>query len=191
MQPPLAIGGTRRLSETGSTQRIGKVMMILAWVAGLSLAAIWFSGVEERRINPNQEPESVATDSGVEVRLQSNAQGHYLLGGQINGRDVTFLLDTGATFVAIPARVADRLDLPRGQRITVNTANGMADSFTTSIDSLRLGEIALENVNAGIVPGMGGEEILLGMSALRQLDFSQRGGELILRQYRQTEDMYE
>jgi aspartyl protease family protein len=47
-----------------------------------------------------------------------------------------------------------------------------------------LGAIGLVNVNAGIVPGMDGEEILLGMSALRQLDFSQRGGELILRQYR-------
>jgi aspartyl protease family protein len=172
------------LSETGSTQRIGKIMMILAWVAGLSLAAMWFSGLEERRINPNQTPESITTDRAIEVRLQSNAQGHYLLGGQINGRDVTFLLDTGATFVAIPAGVADRLGLPRGRRIAVNTANGMADSYTTRIDSLRLGAIGLVNVNAGIVPGMDGEEILLGMSALRQLDFSQRGGELILRQYR-------
>lgn len=172
------------MSETGSTQRMGKVMMILAWVAGLSLAAMWFSGVEERRINPNQQPQSMDTGSGVEVRLQSNAQGHYLAVGQINGRDVTFLLDTGATFVAIPANVAERLDLPRGRRITVSTANGMANSFTTRIDSLQLGAIGLENVNAGIVPGMGGNEILLGMSALRQLDFSQRGGELILRQHR-------
>lgn len=158
--------------------------MILAWVAGLSLAAMWFAGVEERRINPNQQPESLTTEGGVEVRLQSNPQGHYLAKGEINGREVTFLLDTGATFVAIPARVADRLGLPRGRRVTVNTANGTADSFTTSIDTLQLGAIRLHDVNAGIVPGMGGEEILLGMSALRQLDFTQRGGELILRQHR-------
>jgi len=171
------------LSETGSTQRIGKVMMILAWVAGLSLAVMWFSGVEERRINPNQQPESSETVGGVQVRLQSNAQGHYLADGQINGRDVTFRLDTGATFVAIPVDVADRLGLRRGQRITVSTANGDADSFTTRVDSLQLGAIRLENVNAGIVPGMSGDEILLGMSALRQLDFAQRRGELILRQH--------
>lgn len=158
--------------------------MILAWVAGLSLAVMWFSGVEERRLNPNQQPESVTTDSGVEVRLESNPQGHYLMTGAINGREVTFLLDTGATFVAIPANVADSIGLPRGRRITVNTANGSADSFTTRIDTLQLGAIRLHDVNAGIVPGMGGQEILLGMSALRQLDFSQRGGELILRQQR-------
>jgi aspartyl protease family protein len=172
------------LSETGSTQRIGKVMMILAWVIGLGLAAMWFSGVEERRLNPNQAPESIATNSGIEVRLASNPQGHYLMTGEINGREVTFLLDTGATFVAIPANVANRLDLPRGRRIAVSTANGTADSFTTNIDTLQLGDILLSDVNAGIVPGMDGEEILLGMSALRQLDFTQRGGELILRQHR-------
>jgi aspartyl protease family protein len=163
---------------------MGKIMMILAWIAGLSLAAMWFSGVEERRFNPNQQPESVTTEDGVEVRLESNPQGHYLVRGAINGRDVTFLLDTGATFVAIPANVADSLGLPRGRRVMVNTANGTAASFTTRIDSLRLGAISLQDVDAGIVPGMGGDEILLGMSALRQLEFSQRGGELILRQHR-------
>jgi aspartyl protease family protein len=163
---------------------MGRIMMILAWVAGLSLAAMWFSGVEERRLNPNQQPDSVITQEGVEVRLASNPQGHYLLGGEINGHAATFLLDTGATFVAIPANVADRLGLQRGRRIAVSTANGTADSFTTRIDTLQLGAIRLHDVNAGIVPGMDGEEILLGMSALRQLEFTQRGGELILRQHR-------
>ncbi|WP_373186943.1 TIGR02281 family clan AA aspartic protease [Halopseudomonas sp.] len=172
------------MSESGSTQRMGRVMMILAWVAGLSLAVIWFSGVEERRLNPNQQPESATTERGVEVRLESNPQGHYLVGGEINGQEVTFLLDTGATFVAVPANVADRLGLQRGRRIAVSTANGTADSFTTRIGTLQLGAIRLQDVNAGIVPGMDGEEILLGMSALRQLDFTQRGGELILRQQR-------
>ena len=83
--------------------------MILAWVIGLGLAAMWFSGVEERRLNPNQAPQSITTNSGIEVRLASNPQGHYLMTGEINGREVTFLLDTGATFVAIPASVASGL----------------------------------------------------------------------------------
>ncbi|WP_150303294.1 retropepsin-like aspartic protease family protein [Pseudomonas saliphila] len=160
-------------------------MLVLAWIAGLALAANWFAGLEERQRNPNQQPDSVRTDSVIEVRLDSNRQGHYLVGGQINGTDVTFLLDTGATFVAIPAEVADGLGLRRGRPVMVSTANGLAESYSTQIDSLALGDIRLQDVAAGIVPGMTGDEILLGMSALRQLDFSQQGGQLILRQNRQ------
>lgn len=170
-------------SPAGGTRRFGTVMLILAWVAGIGLAANWFAGVEERRRNPNQVPASVRTDGGVEVILQSNPQGHYLATGHINGEEVTFLLDTGATFVAVPARLAERLGLRRGQPSMVMTANGPAQSFATRIDELRLGDITLQAVEAGIVPGMTGDQILLGMSALRRLDFSQRGGELILRQY--------
>lgn len=160
-------------------------MLVLAWLVGLALAANWFAGVEERQHNPNMQPESVRTDTAIEVRLDSNRQGHYLVGGQINGADVTFLLDTGATFVAIPADVAGDLGLKRGRPVMVNTANGLTESYSTRIDSLVLGDIRLHDVAAGIVPGMQGDEILLGMSALRQLDFSQQGGQLILRQNRQ------
>lgn len=171
------------MSDSPSTRRMGKVMMFAAWGAGMLLAVQWFAGVEERKRNPNQVPRSVASLDAVEVRLLANRQGHYLLNGQINGREVTFLLDTGATFVAIPGTLADRLQLPRGRRFQVNTANGTADSFETTIDRLQLGDIQLQNVSAGIVPGMGGEDVLLGMSALQQLEFSQQGGELILRHY--------
>lgn len=160
-------------------------MLVLAWIAGLALAANWFAGIQERQRNPNQQPDSMLTDSAIEVRLDSNRQGHYLVGGQINGTDVTFLLDTGATFVAIPSEVAGKLGLARGRPIMVSTANGLAESYSTHIDSLVLGDIRLQDVAAGIVPGMTGDEILLGMSALRQLDFSQQGGQLILRQNRQ------
>lgn len=160
-------------------------MLILAWIAGLALAANWFAGMEDRQRNPNQQPVSIRSDSAIEVRLDSNRQGHYLVNGQINGTDVTFLLDTGATFVAIPESVAGELNLQRGRPVMVNTANGLTESYSTRIDTLTLGDIRLHDVAAGIVPGMGGEGVLLGMSALRQLDFSQQGGQLILRQNRQ------
>ena len=51
------------------------------------------------------------------------------------------------------------------------------------LQTLQLGDILLHDVEAGIVPGMAGEEVLLGMSALRQLDFRSQGGDLLLRQY--------
>lgn len=163
-------------------RRLGTIMMVLAWVAGLALAAQWFAGMEERRRNPNQAPVSLHRGDTVEVHLERNRQGHYLAEGRINGQPVTFLLDTGATFVAVPATLAERLNLPRGRPMMVNTANGLTESWSTRIVTLQLGDIQLRDVSAGIVPGILGDEVLLGMSALKQLDFSQQGGELILRQ---------
>jgi len=86
-----------------SQRRLGTGMLILAWGAGLLLAAYWFSGVEERQQNPNQNPDSVHLDNAVEVTLEPNRQGHFLVDGQINQHGVTFLVDTGASFVAVPA----------------------------------------------------------------------------------------
>ena len=63
----------------------------------------------------------------------------------------------------------------------VNTANGVATAYATRLSSLRMGAIELYDVSASIVPGMGGEQILLGMSVLKQVDFSQIGDELTLR----------
>jgi len=164
-------------------RKLGTGMLILAWAAGLLLAAYWFSDVEKRQQNPNQQPESRHLDNAVEVRLEANRQGHFLVDGQINQQAVTFLVDTGASFVAIPAELAEEMGLQRGRRFMVETANGSAPGFSTRLQRLRIGDIELRDVDAGIVPGMGGDDVLLGMSALRQLDFSSRGGDLLLRQY--------
>ena len=112
------------------------------------------------------------------MRLASSRQGHYLLNGQINGQGVTFLLDTGATQVAVPEALAARLALERGAPITLSTANGRATGWRTRLDQLQLGDIRL----SGVAPGMDGDEVLLGMSALKQLEFTQRDGTLVLRQ---------
>ncbi|WP_193072217.1 TIGR02281 family clan AA aspartic protease [Pseudomonas sp. FME51] len=172
-------------------RRLGTVMLVLAWIVGLGLAAQWFTGLEERKRNPNQAPVSLQVGTAVEVRLERNRHGHYLSAGQINGQPVTFLLDTGATFVAVPASLAERLNLSRGRPVMVNTANGPTESWSTRIDTLQLGGIRLHDVSAGIVPGILGEDVLLGMSALKQLDFSQQGGEMILRQHAKVESEYE
>ena len=171
------------MSETPQPgQRAGKVMLILAWLAALLLATHFFGGWEERQRNPNQAPQSLRGDDFIEVHLASSRQGHYLATGQINGQAVTFLLDTGATQVAVPQQLARSLGLQPGAAIVINTANGRATAHRTRLDSLRLGDIVLRDVAALIVPGMEGDEVLLGMSALKQLEFSQKGGTLVLRQ---------
>ncbi len=157
-------------------------MWVLAWGAGLLLATHFFGGREDRQRNPNQTPQSVHGEGYVEVSLASSRQGHYVVNGQIDGQDVTFLLDTGATQVAIPSQVARDLGLQAGAPVQIRTANGLATAHRTRLERLQLGDIVLHDVSALIAPGMDGDEILLGMSALKQLEFSQKGGTLVLRQ---------
>ena len=158
-------------------------MLVLAWGAALLLATRFFADWEQSRFNPNREPVSVVQGDQVEVHLESNIQGHFVADGLINGRPVTFLLDTGATDVAIPAELAEALDLARGAPVRLQTANGQTTGYRTVLDSLALGDIVLQDVRALIAPGFGGEQVLLGMSALKQLEFTQRAGTLVLRQH--------
>ena len=94
-----------------------------------------------------------------------------------------FLLDTGATDVAVPGALAQELGLEAGAPVSVNTANGRSTGYRTRLSELTLGDIRLQDVRALIVPGMDGDEVLLGMSALKQLEFTQRDGTLVLRHY--------
>ena len=158
-------------------------MLIASFALGLLGLTFFFDGWLEEQQNPNRNPFSSETSSGIhQVVLQRNRQGHYLTSGQINGVPVTFLLDTGATDVAIPAMIAGKAGLNRGFATRAATANGVITVYSTRIDELIFGNITLHNVNASITPSMGGDTILLGMSALKQLEFSQRGSTLTLRQ---------
>ena len=158
-------------------------MLVLAWGAGILLATRFFADWEQSRFNPNREPVSLIQGEQIEVRFESNVQGHFVADGRINGETVTFLLDTGATDVAIPADLAERLSLPRGTAVMLQTANGQSTGYRTVLNSLGLGDILLHDVRALIAPGFGGDQVLLGMSALKQLEFTQRAGTLVLRQH--------
>lgn len=156
--------------------------MIIAWAAALFLATRFFAEWEQRQENPNTVVASEHGDGYVEVKLMSNRDGHFVMTGQINARPVQFMLDTGATNVAVPESIAQTLSLERGERVQVSTANGRTDAFRTTLQRLQIGDIVLNNVRALVVPGLDGEQVLLGMSAVKQLEFTQRGGTLLLRQ---------
>lgn len=170
------------MSQPTAGRRAGKVMLLLAWVAALVLATRFFGDWEQRQYNPNAEPQSLHSARGVEVRLSSARGGHYRLNGQINGQAVTFLIDTGATAVSIPRELGERLGLKPGAPVALSTANGIAEGHRTRLASLQLGDIRLQDVAAILAPNMPGNEVLLGMSALKQLEFTQRDGTLVLRQ---------
>lgn len=160
--------------------KIGKIMFFLALL--LALLTVYFSKQQARINNPNQNPHSAINAAGERtVILERNRFGHYVSSGTINGESVTFLLDTGATDVAIPQSLEKKLQLKRGRSIYINTANGTSNAYTTQLDSLSIGAIQLRNIDATIAPNMKGDEVLLGMSVLKQLDFAQRGNQLELR----------
>lgn len=165
-------------------KRMGLGMQVAAWVVLIALLTWYFGGLIERQRNPNRNIATHYSEGGLrEVVLERNRQGHYVAVGAINGQPVEFLLDTGATTIAIPARVAHALRLPRGRSFRTRTANGITESYETRLGSVSIGDITLYDVEAGITPGLDSEQILLGMSFLRHIEFSQRGNTLTLRQY--------
>ncbi|MBU3021554.1 TIGR02281 family clan AA aspartic protease [Aestuariibacter sp. A3R04] len=156
-------------------------MYILAWICGLGLLTFVFSDLLDKQHNPNSEPESVRIDNKTEVRLKQNRAGHYITTGTINNVAVEFLVDTGATDVAIPAHMQGKLGLTVTGSGLAQTANGVVRVARTELRSVSIGDIVVNNVRANLNPGMTGEQILLGMSVLKQLEFTQREDWLILR----------
>ncbi|MEM1155817.1 MAG: TIGR02281 family clan AA aspartic protease [Pseudomonadota bacterium] len=164
-------------------KRMGLGMQVMAWLMFLGLGVFFFSDVLEKQFNPNQQLETRhSADGSAEVVLQRNRQGHYVTSGEINGSPVTFMLDTGATGVAIPSAVANRLGLEPGAAFPTQTANGVAVSYAVTLDQVSVGGIALPDVRASITPGLATDQVLLGMSFLKHIEFTQRGDQLILRQ---------
>ncbi|MDR2092019.1 MAG: TIGR02281 family clan AA aspartic protease [Azoarcus sp.] len=167
--------------EEGTTRRMGRGM---AWLAALSLLGLlwlFFAGIEERRDNPNRKLAVVPGSTG-ELVLKRNRAGHYIAPGTINGQPVTFMLDTGATQVALPAKLGASLGLSAGPVVRVSTANGYVEARMTIIDELGLGPFIVRQVQASLNPGMDHDDtILLGMNVLKRLEFTQSGDTLILR----------
>jgi aspartyl protease family protein len=168
--------------DSKDVQSTGRFMLILAWLGGLILLTLLFQDFLNEQFNPNTAPTVIAGEDGrSQVVLDRNAQGHYVASGRINGMPVTFLLDTGATDVAVPEDLAERLRLKRRGGGISQTANGPVAVWHTVLDEVSLGAIRLENVRASILPSMDGvDKVLLGMSFLKQLEFSQRDGQLTL-----------
>lgn len=164
-------------------EKLGRGMLTLAWIAGLGLLTLVFGYWEEEQVNPNARPSGTIENGVREVVLEQNRAGHYVATGSINGEEAVFLLDTGATDVVVSQDLAERAGLQAGPTQYAQTANGRIKVRATRLDSLKLGTISLRNVSASINPSMGGPQVLLGMSALQQIEFTQRGDLLTLRQH--------
>ena len=164
-------------------KRFGKAFIVATWLIVIVLLTLFFNKQLDKQRNPNQEIDGAITLQGAkEIVLKRNRAGHYVATGQINHRNVEFFVDTGASNVAVPAHLAKHLGLSPERTIIYQTANGNVRGYTTTIETIALGNIIINNVGGGINPGMKDDHILLGMSFLKHVEFTQRGDQLIIRQ---------
>jgi aspartyl protease family protein len=161
--------------------RAGTGMTAVAWIIFLAILFGLFDHLISKRNNPNQNIVTTMNGYQKEIVLQRNPYGHYVSSGTINGKPVVFLLDTGASDIAIPESVADEIGLPKGRPVMVKTANGNARAYRTQLDSVAIGDIKLYDLNATILTNITGDEILLGMSFLKHFEIIQKGRALTIR----------
>ena len=114
--------------------------------------------------------------------VTADGRGHYAVQGSINGMVTQFLVDTGATIVIMSSNEADRLRIAykTAPRALVNTANGTVPYRLVKIDRIRVGDVELTNVDAGVLEGTYDGPTLLGMSFLSRTEVSRDGQSMVL-----------
>ena len=123
----------------------------------------------------------VGADGAPELVVRRDRGRQYVVPGTVNGVNVEFLIDTGATGVAIPPAVARRLKLRRGPKVEITTASDVIPGHLVILDEVSLGPLSLKRVHGSVSEHSIHDEVLLGMSFLRHFDLSQRGRSLTLR----------
>ncbi len=116
------------------------------------------------------------------VTLYANSGGHHVGEAIINGVPLKYIVDTGATTVAMNSGDAKyaNIDYTKGSIGRVSTANGDVNVYSVKLNSLKLGAITLNNVDAVVIEGGSPPLVLLGNSALTRLDMKQDGIALTL-----------
>jgi hypothetical protein len=177
--PRLKVAGapSRESATAGQARRPG--VDDLAWCAALFLATRFFGQWEERQQNPNVVVTSEQHDGVVEVKLAGNAQGHFVASGRSTGGVHARYRrhrcgDPGGSGQTLETGRRFRCDPEHGQR----PEPGLPDKDRPPAT----GRHRAADVRALVAPGLHGDQVLLGMSALNKLEFTQRGGTMLLRQ---------
>lgn len=166
--------------------------------AGLVLAAAGFVGnhlgrdEQPAKAKPSPSIASAtvgnapASSAGRSVTIPRDARGHFQVGGRIDGRRVDFMVDTGASVIALTEREAGRLGIRPARsdyNAQVKTANGTVKAAPVVLRSVDIDGLVVRNVQALVVPGDALSENLLGLSYLTKLKrFEYANGRLVLEQ---------
>jgi len=170
-------GGAPRTVAVGSTTAEGvKVVAIEGESAILEVDG------KKRVLRVGQNVAAQPSGQGpASVILTADSRGHFFSTGSINGMTVRFLVDTGASMVSLGAADARRIgiDSSKGERGVVNTANGQTAVLRVKLNSVRVGDVVLNNVDA-LVHENDLPVILLGMSFLNRMEMQRNGDTMTL-----------
>ncbi|WP_423460561.1 retropepsin-like aspartic protease family protein [Ottowia sp. VDI28] len=164
--PGESVGGVRVLSTSGDQ------------------AVISLNG-QRHTLHIGESPANVggapASAGGDRIVLSADSRGHFFTQGSINNRPVQFLVDTGASDVALGQSEADRLglDYKSGRPVLMNTANGTAQGWRLKLRTVRLGEVTVYEVDAVVTP-MPMPAVLLGNSFLNRFNMRRDADQLTL-----------
>jgi len=173
------------LSIDSGAPRTVKVGQTLEGVTVLSVAKEQATVEVDGRRRVLSRGQTFSTNAGASDRqsatLVAGRDGHYVTTGTVNGGSVRFVVDTGATVIALPASDANRLgiDYRKGQPARVQTASGQTPAYLVRLDTVRVGGIELNNVEAVVIEG-GLSVALLGMSFLNRVEFRHEAGQMTL-----------
>lgn len=137
--------------------------------------------IKTRRVlttNRREKKVNLPTPERKQITLKQ-VQGHYFMVGEINGLKSTFLVDTGASLIALPQLLADKAHIICSEKlVTVSTANGKIQACAANVSKLMLTPFEFKNVEVLIHPNLAMP--LLGMTVLQKFNIEQRNGEMRL-----------
>lgn len=139
-------------------------------------------GPARRQTSPAAAAQTSLAAAANYAVVPTNDRGDLVADGEVNGMPVRFAVDTGATFITLPAREASRLglDYHNGQKLVMETANGNVFAYRLKLDTVRVGGVAVHNVDAVVTEGNSLPIALLGMSFLNRTDMKREGTILTL-----------
>ena len=116
------------------------------------------------------------------AEVQTNERGDLVADGEVNGKPIRFVVDTGATLITLPAREASRLglDYQSGQKTMIATANGEVVAYRLKLATVRVGEMSVHDVDAVIAESNSLPIALLGMSFLNRVNMKREGSVMTL-----------
>lgn len=125
-----------------------------------------------------------ATPESREVKIFRNPKGSYTTVGNINGRTVDFLVDTGASAIAMNGAEARRLGISYrvdGEPVGITTASGVVRGHRVTLERVTVGDITLRGIDGLVIDGPQPEQVLLGMTFLNRVELQQEGNAMVLR----------
>lgn len=174
----LNVDGRRQLVKVGQTGP-GGVQVVSADSRG---AVLLVDGVQRSYALGREYSDGFAAPSKARLSVARGDGGHYWVAGSIGGQPMQFLVDTGATSIALNEGHARRLgiDYRAGRPIRVNTANGTAQGWQVNLDRVKIGTLEVLGVEAVVLAGGSPSTALLGMSFLNRVSWREEQGALLL-----------